>query len=106
SGPDAALRDVPEKDGARRVRAVQAHAAAVPAPRLRLRPAGPGLPRAAVQSHFKAKAQTGKADKTWRLLVKKVTRAKVMSSLAERKVVPEVVAESWARYNRRGAKLR
>ena len=48
----------------------------------------------------------GKADKTWRLLVKKVTRAKVMSSMAERKVVPEVVAESWARYNRRGAKLR
>ena len=57
-------------------------------------------------SHFKAKAQTEKADKTWRLLVKKVTRAKVMSSLAERKVVPEVVAESWARYSRRGAKLR
>ncbi|KAE8811421.1 Histone acetyltransferase HAC5 [Hordeum vulgare] len=57
-------------------------------------------------SHFKAKAQTEKADKTWRLLVKKVTRAKVMSSLAERKVVPEVVAESWARYNGRVAKLR
>ncbi|KAE8811426.1 Histone acetyltransferase HAC5 [Hordeum vulgare] len=57
-------------------------------------------------SHFKAKAQTGKADKTWRLLVKKVTRAKAMSSLAERKVVPAVVAESWARYNRRAAKLR
>ncbi|KAM3368128.1 hypothetical protein ACQJBY_016593 [Aegilops geniculata] len=56
--------------------------------------------------HFKSKAQTGKADKTWRLLVKKVTRAKVMSSLSERKVVPEVVAESWARYNRRVAKLR
>ena len=57
-------------------------------------------------SHFKAKAQTEKADKTWRLLVRKVTRAKVMSSLATRKVVPEVVAESWTRYNGRVAKLR
>ncbi|XP_062186265.1 BTB/POZ and TAZ domain-containing protein 1-like [Phragmites australis] len=49
-------------------------------------------------SHFKAKMQTEKADKTWRLLVKKVTRARVMSSVAERKV-PEVVAMSWARYS-------
>ncbi|CAM0904136.1 unnamed protein product [Alopecurus aequalis] len=56
-------------------------------------------------SHFKAKAQANKADKTWRLLVKKVTRAKVMSSLANRKV-PEVVSASWARYNSRVAKLR
>ncbi|CAM0904137.1 unnamed protein product [Alopecurus aequalis] len=56
-------------------------------------------------SHFKAKAQAAKADKTWRLLVKKVTRAKVMSSLANRKV-PEVVAVSWTKYNSRMAKLR
>lgn len=56
-------------------------------------------------SHFKAKAQTEKTDKTWRLLVKKVTRAKAMSCLTNRKV-PEVVAMSWARYNSRVAKLR
>uniref|UniRef100_A0ACD5URR5 Uncharacterized protein n=1 Tax=Avena sativa TaxID=4498 RepID=A0ACD5URR5_AVESA len=56
-------------------------------------------------SHFKGKAQAEKADKTWRLLVRKVTRAKVMSSLANREV-PEVVATSWARYNNRVAKLR
>uniref|UniRef100_A0ACD5V5K0 Uncharacterized protein n=1 Tax=Avena sativa TaxID=4498 RepID=A0ACD5V5K0_AVESA len=56
-------------------------------------------------SHFKGKAQADKADKTWRLLVKKVTRAKVMSSLADRKI-PEVVAVSWARYNSRVDKLR
>ncbi|KAL6838899.1 hypothetical protein ACP4OV_031335 [Aristida adscensionis] len=56
-------------------------------------------------SHFKAKMQTEKADKTWRLLVKKVTRARVMSCLAERKV-PDVVARSWARYSSRAARLR
>ncbi|XP_062225947.1 BTB/POZ and TAZ domain-containing protein 2-like [Phragmites australis] len=56
-------------------------------------------------SHFKTKMQMEKADKTWRLLVKKVTRARAMSSLAERKV-PEVVAQSWARYSSRWAKLR
>jgi hypothetical protein len=55
--------------------------------------------------NFKGKTQAEKADKTWRLLVKKVIRAKVMSSLANRKV-PEVVAASWARYNARVAKLR
>uniref|UniRef100_A0A0A9F9H8 Uncharacterized protein n=1 Tax=Arundo donax TaxID=35708 RepID=A0A0A9F9H8_ARUDO len=50
--------------------------------------------------------QTEKADKTWRLLVKRVTRARAMSGLADRKV-PEVVAESWARYSSsRWAKLR
>jgi hypothetical protein len=55
--------------------------------------------------NFKVKAQAEKTDKTWRLLVKKVTGAKVMSSLANRRV-PEVVAASWARYNTRVAKLR
>ncbi|KAL6650919.1 hypothetical protein ACP70R_009844 [Stipagrostis hirtigluma subsp. patula] len=58
-------------------------------------------------SHFKAKMSSEKADKTWRLLVKKVTRARAMSTLANRKV-PEIVAKSWARYNSgsRWAKLR
>lgn len=56
-------------------------------------------------SHFKAKMQTEKADKTWRLLVKKVTRARVMSCLADGEV-PEVVAMSWARYSSRVAKSR
>ncbi|KAK1683900.1 hypothetical protein QYE76_044748 [Lolium multiflorum] len=55
--------------------------------------------------NFKVKAQAEKTDKTWRLLVKKVTGANVMSSLANRRV-PEVVAASWARYNARVAKLR
>ncbi|GJN27247.1 hypothetical protein PR202_gb15251 [Eleusine coracana subsp. coracana] len=52
-------------------------------------------------SHFKSKMETEKADKTWRLLVKKVVRARAMASLANRaKVpVPEVVAVSWARFN-------
>ncbi|WVZ86149.1 hypothetical protein U9M48_032982 [Paspalum notatum var. saurae] len=49
-------------------------------------------------SHFTAKMQTEKADKTWQLLVKKVTRARAMAGLADRQV-PEVVAMSWARYN-------
>ncbi|KAJ1271572.1 hypothetical protein BS78_06G137600 [Paspalum vaginatum] len=49
-------------------------------------------------SHFTAKMQTETADKTWRLLVKKVTRARAMAGLADRQV-PEVVAMSWARYN-------
>ncbi|KAM0873165.1 hypothetical protein ACQ4PT_038212 [Festuca glaucescens] len=55
--------------------------------------------------NFKGKTEAEKADKTWRLLVKKVTRAKVMSSLANRNV-PEVVAASWSRYNGRATKLR
>uniref|UniRef100_A0A0A9GBI1 Uncharacterized protein n=1 Tax=Arundo donax TaxID=35708 RepID=A0A0A9GBI1_ARUDO len=51
--------------------------------------------------------QTEKADKTWRLLVKRVKRARAMSGLADRKKVPEVVAKSWARYSSsRWAKLR
>uniref|UniRef100_A0A0E0DFB4 BTB domain-containing protein n=1 Tax=Oryza meridionalis TaxID=40149 RepID=A0A0E0DFB4_9ORYZ len=61
-------------------------------------------------SHFKGKMRAEKADKTWRLLVKKVTRARAMSRLAagrEREVVPEVVAASWARYSSSGgARLR
>ncbi|KAL5654435.1 hypothetical protein ACJX0J_033754, partial [Zea mays] len=40
--------------------------------------------------------QGEKADKTWRLLVKKVRRARAMASLVERQV-PEVVAMSWPR---------
>ncbi|CAL5068526.1 unnamed protein product [Urochloa decumbens] len=58
-------------------------------------------------SHFTAKMQAEKADKTWRLLVKKVTRARAMARLAGRQV-PEVVAMSWARYNSssKWAKLR
>ncbi|CAN6276067.1 unnamed protein product [Urochloa humidicola] len=58
-------------------------------------------------SHFSAKMQAEKADKTWRLLVKKVTRARAMARLAGRQV-PEVVAMSWARYSSssKWAKLR
>jgi hypothetical protein len=41
--------------------------------------------------------QTEKADKTWRLLVKKVVRARAMVGLTDRRV-PDVVAVSWARY--------
>ncbi|CAL5016298.1 unnamed protein product [Urochloa decumbens] len=54
-------------------------------------------------SHFTAKIQAEKADKTWRLLVKKVTRARAMARLAGRQV-PEVVAMSWARYNSSSSK--
>ncbi|KAF8703491.1 hypothetical protein HU200_032299 [Digitaria exilis] len=58
-------------------------------------------------SNFKARMQAEKADKTWRLLVKKVTRARAMAGLADRRV-PEIVAMSWARYNSssKWAKLR
>ncbi|OEL38266.1 BTB/POZ and TAZ domain-containing protein 2 [Dichanthelium oligosanthes] len=49
-------------------------------------------------SHFTAKMQAEKADKTWQLLVKKVTRARAMARLGHWQV-PEVVAMSWARYN-------
>ncbi|CAL9085212.1 unnamed protein product [Musa acuminata var. zebrina] len=45
---------------------------------------------------FKEKMQEEKVDKTWRLLVKKVATARVMSSLANRKV-PQVVHKSWMR---------
>ncbi|KAJ4814427.1 BTB and TAZ domain protein 2 [Rhynchospora pubera] len=49
-------------------------------------------------SRFKMKMQReGKSDKTWRLLVKRVARARVMSALASRKM-PEVVFRSWAKY--------
>ncbi|RRT35542.1 hypothetical protein B296_00047908 [Ensete ventricosum] len=46
---------------------------------------------------FKKKAQEEKVDRTWRLLVKKVATARVMSSLANRKV-PEIVQKSRMRY--------
>jgi hypothetical protein len=51
--------------------------------------------------------QTEKADKTWRLLVKKVVRARAMVGLTDRRV-PDVVAVSWARYigGSKWAKLR
>ncbi|XP_040379709.1 BTB/POZ and TAZ domain-containing protein 2-like [Oryza brachyantha] len=54
-------------------------------------------------SHFKAKMRAEKADRTWRLLVKKVTRARAMSRLAAARTVPELVAVSWARYSSGGA---
>jgi hypothetical protein len=38
-------------------------------------------------------------DKTWRLLVKKVTRARVMSTVSSQEAL-EVVKKSWAKYNR------
>ncbi|XP_017695970.2 BTB/POZ and TAZ domain-containing protein 2-like [Phoenix dactylifera] len=47
---------------------------------------------------FKSKMQMdGKVDKTWRLLVKKVVTARVMSSLAKRKG-PEEIQKTWLRY--------
>ncbi|WVZ74770.1 hypothetical protein U9M48_022907 [Paspalum notatum var. saurae] len=49
-------------------------------------------------SNLKVKMQEEGVDKTWRLLVKKVTRARVMSALASREV-PEVVKKSWAKYS-------
>nr|CAB3450256.1 unnamed protein product [Digitaria exilis] len=57
-------------------------------------------------SNLKAKMQEEGVDKTWKLLVKKVIRARVMSALANREV-PEVVKKSWAKYNsRRTARFR
>ncbi|KAJ1279809.1 hypothetical protein BS78_04G184200 [Paspalum vaginatum] len=49
-------------------------------------------------SNLKVKMQEEGVDKTWKLLVKKVTRARVTSALASREV-PEVVKKSWARAN-------
>uniref|UniRef100_A0A0E0KS04 BTB domain-containing protein n=1 Tax=Oryza punctata TaxID=4537 RepID=A0A0E0KS04_ORYPU len=76
----------------------------------RAAPHDDGYPcRVPLCSQFKGKMRAEKADKTWRLLVKKVTRARAMSRLAagrEREVVPEVVAASWARYSSGGARLR
>ncbi|KAG2572903.1 BTB/POZ and TAZ domain-containing protein 2-like [Panicum virgatum] len=59
-------------------------------------------------SHFAARMQAEKADRTWRLLVTKVARARAMARLADRRRVPEVVAMSWARYlsSSKWAKLR
>ncbi|PAN38737.1 hypothetical protein PAHAL_7G193600 [Panicum hallii] len=59
-------------------------------------------------SHFAARMREEKADKTWRLLVKKVTTARAMARLAVGRRVPEVVAVSWARYlsSSKWAKLR
>jgi len=57
-------------------------------------------------SNLKAKMQEEGVDKTWKLLVKKVTRARVMSALASREV-PDVVKKSWAKYSsRRAARFR
>ncbi|CAN6273327.1 unnamed protein product [Urochloa humidicola] len=57
-------------------------------------------------SNLKAKMQEEGVDKTWKLLVKKVIRARVMSALASREV-PEVVKKSWAKYSsRRTARFR
>lgn len=51
-------------------------------------------------SNLKIKMQADKVDKTWRLLVKKVVRARVMSTLANREI-PEIVKKSWAKYSTR-----
>ncbi|CAL4886907.1 unnamed protein product [Urochloa decumbens] len=57
-------------------------------------------------SNLKAKMQEEGVDKTWRLLVRKVIRARVMSALASREV-PEVVKRTWAKYSsRRAARFR
>uniref|UniRef100_A0A0E0NHA3 BTB domain-containing protein n=1 Tax=Oryza rufipogon TaxID=4529 RepID=A0A0E0NHA3_ORYRU len=51
-------------------------------------------------SNFKTNMEKGKVDKTWKLLVKKVMRARVMSAWAKRPVpAPEIVQKSWAKYN-------
>ncbi|RLN07034.1 BTB/POZ and TAZ domain-containing protein 2-like [Panicum miliaceum] len=69
--------------------------------------AGAGEPcRVPLCSNLKAKMQEEGVDKTWKLLVKKVTRARVMSALASREV-PEVVKRSWVKYSsRRAARFR
>ncbi|PWZ19984.1 BTB/POZ and TAZ domain-containing protein 2 [Zea mays] len=56
-------------------------------------------------SNLKAKMQEEGVGKTWKLLVKKVTRARVMSALASSREVPEVVKKSWAKYSRRRAPI-
>uniref|UniRef100_A0A0D9YUG6 BTB domain-containing protein n=1 Tax=Oryza glumipatula TaxID=40148 RepID=A0A0D9YUG6_9ORYZ len=54
----------------------------------------------ALCSNFKTNMEKGKVDKTWKLLVKKVMRARVMSAWAKRPVpAPEIVQKSWAKYN-------
>ncbi|KAL6634051.1 hypothetical protein ACP70R_026722 [Stipagrostis hirtigluma subsp. patula] len=50
--------------------------------------------------NLKIKMHEEGVDKTWKLLVKKVIRARVMSTLANRDV-PEIVKKSWAKYNSR-----
>uniref|UniRef100_A0A0E0K1Y3 BTB domain-containing protein n=1 Tax=Oryza punctata TaxID=4537 RepID=A0A0E0K1Y3_ORYPU len=51
-------------------------------------------------SKFKANIEKEKVGKTWKLLVKKVMRARVMSAWAKRPVpAPEIVQKSWAKYN-------
>ncbi|PNT68965.1 hypothetical protein BRADI_3g47784v3 [Brachypodium distachyon] len=50
-------------------------------------------------SNLKTKMKAEKVDKTWRLLVKKVTRAGAMAALANREV-PEMVNKSWAKCSR------
>uniref|UniRef100_A0ACD5VFA6 Uncharacterized protein n=1 Tax=Avena sativa TaxID=4498 RepID=A0ACD5VFA6_AVESA len=50
-------------------------------------------------SNLKMKMQAEKVDETWRLLVKKVARARVMATLAANREVPEVVKNSWVKYN-------
>ncbi|KAF0929415.1 hypothetical protein E2562_021428 [Oryza meyeriana var. granulata] len=48
--------------------------------------------------YFKANVEEDKVDKTWKLLVKKVKRAMVMSAWANRQVpAPEIVQKSWAK---------
>ncbi|XP_062222867.1 BTB/POZ and TAZ domain-containing protein 1-like [Phragmites australis] len=51
-------------------------------------------------SNLKAKMQEEGVDNTWKLLVKKVIRARVMSALANREV-PEIVKKSWAKHSSR-----
>jgi hypothetical protein len=47
---------------------------------------------------FKMKIQReGRSEKTWRLLVERIARTRVMSALANRKM-PEMVFRSWAKY--------
>ncbi|XP_042391066.1 BTB/POZ and TAZ domain-containing protein 2-like isoform X1 [Zingiber officinale] len=49
---------------------------------------------------FKKKMEEEKEDKTWRRLVEKVATARVMATLANRKV-PQLVQKSWVRYRGR-----
>ncbi|KAL6899657.1 hypothetical protein ACP4OV_006315 [Aristida adscensionis] len=60
--------------------------------------AGDELCRVPMCSNLKARMQEEGVDKTWKLLVKKVIRARVMSTLVNREV-PEIVRKSWAKYN-------
>ncbi|EAY86531.1 hypothetical protein OsI_07913 [Oryza sativa Indica Group] len=100
AGPPAArealLRRL-RQESRRRLHALPALLPAPPATLLRLRQVRRRFLRS---SPLQTNMEKGKVDKTWKLLVKKVMRARVMSAWAKRPVpAPEIVQKSWAKYN-------